>query len=144
MISFKVGNVEETFHPVRPPSSLNKRAQQLQLCNGRNSEEHVVGEVEDKRSKDLRSKIKKGKGLRDTPPQPKKKKKKDPVKHTARKRNQEEDSSREKIEEDKARRKIKLKCASVDDLISKLKALKGALHNNKKLNTHLVQDHSKW
>ncbi|MED6113941.1 hypothetical protein PIB30_075478 [Stylosanthes scabra] len=40
-----------------------------------------------------------------------------------------------RVEEDKARRKIELKCASVDDLISKLKAFKGALHNNKKLNT---------
>ncbi|MED6125723.1 hypothetical protein PIB30_071388 [Stylosanthes scabra] len=136
--SFKVGNVEETFHLVRPPSSLNKSAQQLQFCNGRDSEDYVVGEVEDKRSK-----VEKGKGLRDTPPRMKKKKK-EPVKHTARKRNRERDSSREKIEEDKAIRKIELKCASVDDLISKLKAFKGALHNNKKLNTHLVQDHSKW
>ncbi|MED6152645.1 hypothetical protein PIB30_094010 [Stylosanthes scabra] len=66
-----------------------------------------------------------------------KKKIKELVKHTARKRNREGDSSREKIEEDKARRKIEHKCASVDDLISKLKAFKGALHNNKKLNTHL-------
>ncbi|MED6190638.1 hypothetical protein PIB30_107758, partial [Stylosanthes scabra] len=106
----------------------------------RDSEEHVVGEVEDKKSKDHRRKIEKGKGLRDTPPRTKKKKK-EPVKHTAIKRNREEGSSREKIEEDKARRKIKLKCSSVDDLISKLKAFKGALHNNKKLNTHLVQDH---
>ncbi|MED6201558.1 hypothetical protein PIB30_096222 [Stylosanthes scabra] len=86
----------------------------VKLCNGRDSEEHVVGEVVDKRSKDPRSKIKKGKGLRDTPPRTKKKKK-EPVKHTARKRNWEGDSSMEKIEEDKARKKIKLKCASVDD-----------------------------
>ncbi|MED6209309.1 hypothetical protein PIB30_053421 [Stylosanthes scabra] len=95
--SFKVGNFEETFHPVQPPSLLNKSAQQLQLCNGRDSEEHVVREVEDKISKDPRSKIEKGKGLRDTPPRMKKKKK-ELVKHTARKINREGDSSREKIE----------------------------------------------
>ncbi|MED6210424.1 hypothetical protein PIB30_064008 [Stylosanthes scabra] len=49
-----------------------------------------------------------------------------------------------KFEEDKARKKIELKCANVDDLVIKLKTFKGALHNNTCLETHLVQDQSKW
>ncbi|MED6172092.1 hypothetical protein PIB30_046907 [Stylosanthes scabra] len=52
-------------------------------------------------------------------------------------RKHEEGNSKGKFEDDKARKKIELKCTSVDDLISKLKAFKGALHNNKNLNTHL-------
>ncbi|MED6204363.1 hypothetical protein PIB30_008490 [Stylosanthes scabra] len=97
---------------------------------------------EDNRSGDFRRRTEKGKGLRHAPPQTKKKKK-DPMKRTTRKRNREEESSKGKIEEEKVRKKIELKCASVDDLIDKLKAFKGSLHN-RGLNTHLVQDHSKW
>ncbi|MED6171668.1 hypothetical protein PIB30_042914 [Stylosanthes scabra] len=66
------------------------------------------------------------------------------MKRTTRTRNREEGSSKEKIEEGKARRKIELKCASVDDLIDKLKAFTGALHKNRGLNTDMVQNHSKW
>ncbi|MED6176982.1 hypothetical protein PIB30_093419, partial [Stylosanthes scabra] len=62
-----------------------------------------------------------------TPPQVKKKNRKEPVKSVKKK----------KFKEDEARKKIELKCANVDDLVSKLKAFKGALHNNKSLETHL-------
>ncbi|MED6168593.1 hypothetical protein PIB30_013089 [Stylosanthes scabra] len=96
-----------------------------------------------KESEDYRRQTEKGKGSRHTPPQTKKKKK-DPMKRIAKAKNREEGSSKGKVEEEKARRKIELKCASVDDLIDKLKDFKGALHNNKELKTHLVQDHSKW
>ncbi|MED6213302.1 hypothetical protein PIB30_091856 [Stylosanthes scabra] len=128
-------NVEEIFHPVRPPASSKKNAHQVQLDND--------GKVGNKKREESRRQTEKGKGSRHTPPQTKKKKK-DPMKHTPKKRNREKGSSKEKIEEEKARRKIELKCASVDDLIDKLKAFKGSLHNNQEFNTHLVQDHSKW
>ncbi|MED6200054.1 hypothetical protein PIB30_081578 [Stylosanthes scabra] len=104
---------------------------------------HALGQAEDKRGEDSRSKIEKGKGLRNTTPV-RKKKRKEMVKFVKKGRKHEKGSPNGKFEEDKAREKIELKCASVDDLISKLKAFKGALHNNKSLNTHLVQDHSKW
>ncbi|MED6125215.1 hypothetical protein PIB30_066567 [Stylosanthes scabra] len=100
--SFKVGNVEETFHPVRPPASSKKNAHQVQLDH--------EGKSEEKRAKALGDKPRKARGRGILP-----------LKQRRRKR-----------------------CASVDDLIDKLKAFKGALHNNKELNTHLVQDHSKW
>ncbi|MED6137142.1 hypothetical protein PIB30_062147 [Stylosanthes scabra] len=60
------------------------------------------------------------------------------MKRVTKARNREEGSSKEKIEDEKAKRKIELKCASVDDLIDKLKAFKGALHNNQEFNTHLL------
>ncbi|MED6147001.1 hypothetical protein PIB30_039959 [Stylosanthes scabra] len=106
--------------------------------------EIMLIQAEDKRDKDSKGMIEKEKGSRNTPPHVKKKKKKEPVKFAKKKRKHEEGSSKKKFEEDKARKKIELNCASVDDLISKLKAFKGALHNNKSLNTHLVQEHSKW
>ncbi|MED6166247.1 hypothetical protein PIB30_107220, partial [Stylosanthes scabra] len=59
------------------------------------------------------------------------------MKRIAKAKNREEGSSKGKVEEEKARRKIELKCASVDDLIDKLKAFKGALYINKELNTPL-------
>ncbi|MED6115625.1 hypothetical protein PIB30_092482, partial [Stylosanthes scabra] len=133
--SFKVGNVEETFHPERPPASSKKNAHKVQLDH--------EGKVGRKKSEDSWRQTEKGKGSGRTPPQTKKKKKSH-VKRVTKARNREEGRSKGKIEEEKARRKIELKCASVDDLIDKLKAFKGALHNSKELNTHLVQDHSKW
>ncbi|MED6160236.1 hypothetical protein PIB30_049514 [Stylosanthes scabra] len=125
----KGGNVEETFHPVRPPASSKKNVHQL------DHGERLVA----KRVKTIGDKPRKS---THTPPQTKKKKK-DPMKRIEKAKNREEGGSKGKVKEEKARRKIELKCASVDDMINKLKAFKGALHKNKKLNTHLVQDHSK-
>ncbi|MED6212676.1 hypothetical protein PIB30_085810 [Stylosanthes scabra] len=110
----------------------------MQMCNDKDRGKHALGQAEDEKCEDSRSKIEKEKGLRNTPPQVRKKKRKEPVKFVKKGRKHEEGSSKGKFEEDKARKKIELKCASVDDLISKLKAFKGALHNNKSLNTHLM------
>ncbi|MED6164305.1 hypothetical protein PIB30_088423 [Stylosanthes scabra] len=88
-----------------------------------------------KKSNEPRIKNEKDKGLRNTPPHEKKKKKKEPMNSVKKKK---------KFEEDEASKKFEIKCANVDDLIGKLKAFKGALHTNKDLDTHLVQEHSKW
>ncbi|MED6197472.1 hypothetical protein PIB30_056779 [Stylosanthes scabra] len=142
--SFQVGNIKEVFHPARLTASRKKKAQQMQMCNDKDRGDQALVQAKDKRGEDSKGNIEKGKGLRNSPPQVRKKKRKESEKFDKKVRNHEEGSSKGKFEEDKARKKIELKYASVDDLISKLKAFKGALHNNKSLNTHLVQDHSKW
>ncbi|MED6126838.1 hypothetical protein PIB30_082378, partial [Stylosanthes scabra] len=65
--SFKVGNVEEIYHPVRPPALNKVDVHQAQL----KSED----KVEAKGSEEARRKVEKGKGLRRSPPHTKKKKK---------------------------------------------------------------------
>ncbi|MED6140361.1 hypothetical protein PIB30_092423 [Stylosanthes scabra] len=114
------------------------------MCNDKDRGDQALIQADDRRGEDSKGKIKKGKWLRNTPPQMRKKKRKESVKFFKKGRKHEEGSSKGKFEEDKARKKIELKCCSVDDLISKLKAFKGAFHNNKSLNSHLVQDNSKW
>ncbi|MED6159568.1 hypothetical protein PIB30_043433 [Stylosanthes scabra] len=69
--SFKVRNVEEVYHPKRPPALKKKLAHQVQLSK--------EDKVEEKKSKEAKEKLKKGKGLRNSPPHVKKKKK-DPMK----------------------------------------------------------------
>ncbi|MED6199334.1 hypothetical protein PIB30_075000 [Stylosanthes scabra] len=103
---------------------------------------HVIRAT--KGDKGGRPQIEEEKELRNTPPQVKKKKRKELEKSVKKKRKHEEGNLNKKFEEDKVRKKIELKCTNVDDLVSKLKAFKGALHNNTSLETHLVQDQSKW
>ncbi|MED6188670.1 hypothetical protein PIB30_088052 [Stylosanthes scabra] len=91
-------------------------------------------ETRSKKIENRKVKVKEEKGLRTTPPQVKRKRK-EPVKSVKKKK---------KFKEDEARKKIELKCTNVDDLVRKLKAFSGALHNNKSLETHLMQDQSKW
>ncbi|MED6223804.1 hypothetical protein PIB30_077726 [Stylosanthes scabra] len=98
--SFKVGNVEEVYHPKKPPAVNKKFAHQ--------------------------------------------KKKKDPTKKKVKIRKQGEDNSKEVKEEEKQKRKLELKCKSVEDLIEKLYAFKKVLHHNDAMNHHVVKDQSKW
>ncbi|MED6122064.1 hypothetical protein PIB30_036296 [Stylosanthes scabra] len=73
-----------------------------------------------------------------------KKKKKDPTKKKVKIRKPGEDNSKEKKEEGKERRKLELKCKSVEDLIGKLYAFKKVLHHNDAMTHLLVKDQSKW
>ncbi|MED6223687.1 hypothetical protein PIB30_076506 [Stylosanthes scabra] len=91
--SFKVGNVEETFHPVRPPASFDKSAHQVQLGNEGYSGRQVVSKIENHRSEDSRRRTEKDKGSRNTPPHTKKKKK-DPMNRVSKARNREKGSSK--------------------------------------------------
>ncbi|MED6135033.1 hypothetical protein PIB30_042441 [Stylosanthes scabra] len=133
--SFKVGNVEEIYHPKRPPALNKKFVHQVQLS----SEDKVEG----KKSKEAKERLKKGKGLRHSPPHIKKKKK-DPMKKKVKIRNQGKESSKEESEEEKGKRRIEFKCNSVEDLIGKLLTFKKVFHNNDSMSNHLVKDQSKW
>ncbi|MED6172761.1 hypothetical protein PIB30_052987 [Stylosanthes scabra] len=132
---FKVGKVEEIYHPERSPASNKKFAHQVQL----GSEDKVEG----KKSKEAKERLERGKGLRHSPPHIKKKKK-DPMKKKVKIRNQEKESSKEEGKEEKGKRRIELKCNSVEDLIGKLLTFKKVLHNNDAMSNHLVKDQSKW
>ncbi|MED6119901.1 hypothetical protein PIB30_016110 [Stylosanthes scabra] len=68
---FKVGNIEKVYHPKRPPALKKKFAHQVQLSK--------EDKVEEKKGEEAKEKLKKGKGLRNSPPHVKKKKK-DPMK----------------------------------------------------------------
>ncbi|MED6125735.1 hypothetical protein PIB30_071529 [Stylosanthes scabra] len=59
-------------------------------------------------------------------------------------RNQGKESSKEESEEEKGKRRIELKCNSVEDLIGKLLTFKKVFHNNDAMSNHLVKDQSKW
>ncbi|MED6126438.1 hypothetical protein PIB30_078423 [Stylosanthes scabra] len=59
-------------------------------------------------------------------------------------RNQGKESSKEESEEKKAKRRIELKCNSVEDLMGKFLTFKKVLHNNDAMSNHLVKDQSKW
>ncbi|MED6223176.1 hypothetical protein PIB30_071457 [Stylosanthes scabra] len=101
---FHVDNVEEIYHPKRPPALNKKFALPVQLSS------------EDK------------------------KKKKDPMKKKVKIRNQGKESSKEESKEVKGKRRIELKCNSVEDLIGKLLTFKKVLHNNDAMSNHLVKD----
>ncbi|MED6156314.1 hypothetical protein PIB30_013346 [Stylosanthes scabra] len=58
--SFKVGNVEEVYHPKKPLAVNNKSAHQVQLSK-KNKDER-------KQSEEAKARLKKGKGLRSSPP----------------------------------------------------------------------------
>ncbi|MED6164632.1 hypothetical protein PIB30_092096 [Stylosanthes scabra] len=133
--SFKVGKVEEIYHSERPPALNKKFAHQVQL----GSEDKVEG----KKSKEAKERLERGKGLRHSPPHIKKNKK-DPMKKKVKIRNQEKESSKEEGKEEKGKRRIELKCNSVEDLIRKLLTFKKVLHNNDAMSNHLVKDQSKW
>ncbi|MED6147450.1 hypothetical protein PIB30_044133 [Stylosanthes scabra] len=126
LLAVKRREPQEIYHPLRPPALNKKYAHQVQLSN--------EDKVEGKRSEEAKERVKKGKGLRHTPPHIKKKKK-DPMKKKVKIRNQGEGSSKEKGEEEKRRRKIELRCASMDDLIRRLQTFKKAFHNNDAMNT---------
>ncbi|MED6209402.1 hypothetical protein PIB30_054344 [Stylosanthes scabra] len=130
----QVGNVEEVYHPKKPPAVNKKFAHQVQLSKEDKDER--------KQSEEAKTRLKKGKGLRSSPPHVKKKK--DPTKKKVKIRKQGEDSSKEEKEEEKEKRKLELKCKSVEDLIGKLYAFKKVLHHNDAMNHHLVKDQSKW
>ncbi|MED6181713.1 hypothetical protein PIB30_021983 [Stylosanthes scabra] len=133
--SFKVGNVEEIHHPKKPPALSKNFAHQVQL-----SKEDKDG---GRQGDEAKERLKKGKGLRHSPPHVKKKKK-DPMKKKVKIRKQGEESSREEREEEKEKRKLELKCKSVEDLIGKLYTFKKVLHHNDAMNHHLVKDQSKY
>ncbi|MED6125570.1 hypothetical protein PIB30_069673 [Stylosanthes scabra] len=126
--SFKVGNVEEVYHPRKPSAVSKKSAHQVQLSKEDKDER--------KQSEEAKARLKKLKGLRSSPPHVKKKRK-DPMKKKVRIQKPGEDNSKEKKEEEKEKRRLELKCKSVENLIGKLYAFKKVLH-------HLVKDQSKW
>ncbi|MED6109282.1 hypothetical protein PIB30_031942 [Stylosanthes scabra] len=132
--SFKVENVEEVYHPKKPPALNKKFANQVQLSK--------EDQIEEKKSEEAKERLKKGKGLRNSPPHVKKKK--DPTKKKVKIQKQGEDSSKEEKEEEKEKRKLELKCKSVEDLIGKLYTFKKVPHYNDAMNHHLVKDQSKW
>ncbi|MED6119930.1 hypothetical protein PIB30_016309 [Stylosanthes scabra] len=133
--SFKVGNVEEVYHPKKPPAVNKKFAHQVQLSKEDKDER--------RQSEEAKTRLKRGKGLRSSPPHMKKKKK-DPTKKKVKIRKQGEDSSKEEKEEEKEKRKLELKRKSVEDLIGKLYTFKKVLHHNDAMNHHLVKSQSKW
>ncbi|MED6119509.1 hypothetical protein PIB30_012415 [Stylosanthes scabra] len=134
-LSFKVRNVEEVYHPKKPSAVSKKFAHQVQLSKEDKDER--------KQSEEAKTRLKRSKGLRSSPPHVKKKKK-DPTKKKVKIRKQGEDSSKEEKEEEKEKRKLELKCKSVEDLIGKLYAFRKVLHHNDAMNHHLVKDQSKW
>ncbi|MED6174573.1 hypothetical protein PIB30_070309 [Stylosanthes scabra] len=133
--SFKVRNVEEVYHPRKPPAASKKSAHQVQLKKEDKDER--------KQSEEVKSRLKRLKGLRSSPPHVKKKKK-DPAKKKVKIRKQGEDNSKEKKEEEEEKRRLELKCKNVEDLIGKLYAFKKVLHHNEAMTRHLVKDQSKW
>ncbi|MED6137622.1 hypothetical protein PIB30_066685 [Stylosanthes scabra] len=84
--SFKVGNVEEVYHPKKPPALDKKFAHQVQLSKEDKDER--------RQSEEAKGRLKKGKGLRNSPPHVKKKKK-DPMKKKVKIWKQGEASSKE-------------------------------------------------
>ncbi|MED6158225.1 hypothetical protein PIB30_030847 [Stylosanthes scabra] len=120
--SFKVGNVEEVYHPRKPLAASKKFAHQAQLKKEDKDER--------KQSEEVKSRLKRLKGLRSSPPHVKKKKK-DPAKKNVKIRKPGEDNSKEKKEEEEQKRRVELKCKSVEDLIGKLYAFKKVLHHTK-------------
>ncbi|MED6179403.1 hypothetical protein PIB30_000515 [Stylosanthes scabra] len=105
--SFKVGNVEETYHPVRPPASF-KNVHQVQLGNGKKA----VSKVGKSGSEGSRRKIKKEKELRKAPPSTKKKKKGSREEHNKEKKPRRrklkgEDRGGESKKEDRTQKKSK-------------------------------------
>ncbi|MED6132873.1 hypothetical protein PIB30_022952, partial [Stylosanthes scabra] len=133
--SFKVGNVEDVYHPRKPSAASKKSAHQIQLKKEDKDER--------KQSEEAKSRLKRLKGLRNSPPHVKKNKK-DPAKKKVKIRKPGEDSSKEKKEEEEEKRRLELKCKSVEDLIEKLYAFKKVLHHNEAMTRHLVKDQSKW
>ncbi|MED6197844.1 hypothetical protein PIB30_060580 [Stylosanthes scabra] len=131
--SFKIGNMEEVYHPKKPPAVNKKFAHQVQLSKEDKDERKL--------SEEAKTRLKRSKGLRSSPPHVKKKKK-DPTKKKVKIRKQGEDNSKEEKEEEKEKRKLELKCKSVKDLIGKLYAFKKVLHHNDAMNHHLVKDSS--
>ncbi|MED6119924.1 hypothetical protein PIB30_016304 [Stylosanthes scabra] len=134
-LSFKVGNMEEVYHPKKPPTVNKKFPHQVQLSKEDKDER--------KQSEEVKIRLKRSKGLRSSPPHVKKKKK-DPMKKKVKIWKQGEDSSKEENKEEKEKRKLELKCKSVEDLIGKPYAFKKVLHHNDAMNHHLVKDQSKW
>ncbi|MED6116764.1 hypothetical protein PIB30_103251 [Stylosanthes scabra] len=135
VFSFKVGNVEEIYHPRKPSAASKKSAHQVQLSKEDKDER--------KQSEEAKARLKKLTGLRSAPPHVKKKRK-DATKKKVKIQKPGEDNSKEEKEEEKERRKLELKCKSVEDLIGKLYALKKVLHHNDVVTHHLVKDQSKW
>ncbi|MED6185771.1 hypothetical protein PIB30_060331 [Stylosanthes scabra] len=133
--SFKVGNVEEVYHPKMPPALNKKFAHQVQ-CSMEDKDER-------RQSEEAKGRLKKSKGSRNSPPHVKKKKK-DPMKKKVKIRKQGEKGSKEENEGEKEKMKLELKCKSVEDLIGKLYTFKKVLHHNDAMNHHLVKDQSKW
>ncbi|MED6150792.1 hypothetical protein PIB30_075927 [Stylosanthes scabra] len=133
--SFKVGNVEKVYHPKKSPAVNKKFAHQVQPSKEDKDER--------KQSEEAKTRLKRGKGLRSSPPHVKKKKK-DPTKKKVKIRKQGEDNSKEEKEEEKEKRKLELKFKSVEDLIGKLYTFTKVLHHNDAMNHHLVKDQSKW
>ncbi|MED6115209.1 hypothetical protein PIB30_088083 [Stylosanthes scabra] len=133
--SFKFGNVEEVFHPKRPPALNKKFTHQVQLSK--------EDKVEEEKSEEAKEKLKKGKGLRHSPPHMKMKKK-DSMKKKVKKRNQGKENSKEQKKEKKEKKSLEFKCKSMEDLIGKLYTFKKVLHHNDAMNHHLVKDQSKW
>ncbi|MED6220322.1 hypothetical protein PIB30_043856 [Stylosanthes scabra] len=131
----RVGNVEEVYHPKKPPAMNKKCAHQVQLSKEDKDER--------RKNEEAKRRLKKGKGLRSSPHHVKKKKK-DPTKKKVKIRKQGEDSSKEEKEEEKEKRKLELKCKSVEDLTRKLYAFEKVLHHNDAMNHHLVKDQFKW
>ncbi|MED6123909.1 hypothetical protein PIB30_054095, partial [Stylosanthes scabra] len=65
--SFKVGNVDEVYQPKKPPALNKKFTHQVQLSK--------EDKDEGRQSEEAKERLKKGKGLRHSPPHMKKKKK---------------------------------------------------------------------
>ncbi|MED6134854.1 hypothetical protein PIB30_040804 [Stylosanthes scabra] len=121
---------------MRSPSAASKKyAHQVQLSKEDKDER--------KQSEEAKARLKRLKGLRNSPPHVKKKRK-DPTKKKVKIRKPGEDNSKEKKEEEKEKRRLELKCKSVEDLIGKLYAFKKVLHHNDAMTHHLVKDQSKW
>ncbi|MED6114376.1 hypothetical protein PIB30_079653 [Stylosanthes scabra] len=126
---------EEVYHPRKPSAASKKFAHQVQLSK--------EDKDESKQSEEAKARLKKLKGLRSSPLHVKKKRK-DPAKKKVKIRKPGKDNSKEKKEEEEEKRRLELKCKSVEDLIGKLYAFKKVLHHNDAMTHHLVKDQSKW
>ncbi|MED6186081.1 hypothetical protein PIB30_063384 [Stylosanthes scabra] len=107
--------MEEVYHPKKPPTVNKKFAHQVQLSKEDKDER--------RKSEEAKTRLKRSKGSRSSPPHVKKKKK-DPTKKKVKIRKQEKNNSKEEKEEEKEKRKLEPKCKSVEDLIRKLYTLK--------------------
>ncbi|MED6221584.1 hypothetical protein PIB30_056162 [Stylosanthes scabra] len=67
VFSFKVGNMEEVYHPKKPPAMNKKFSHQVQLSKEDKDER--------KQSEETKTRLKRSKGLKSSPPHVKKKKK---------------------------------------------------------------------
>ncbi|MED6175366.1 hypothetical protein PIB30_077667 [Stylosanthes scabra] len=85
------------YHPKKPPAVNKKFAHQVQLSKEDKDER--------KQSEEAKTRLKRSKGLRSSPPHMKKKKK-DPTKKKVKIRKQREDNSKEEKEEEKEKRKL--------------------------------------